>query len=199
MLLGHVDDIALRVVVRHGRRERLRERLGLIPPDIAGLRHLERRYDMQALAACRLAKGDEAEWLEPVAKLLRRLRDRRERDTRPRVQIEHQPPRQIRFPGSAVPGMEFDCRALCHGDQALHVVDLEIGLVPAIDDRLADLIGQSPPGMALKPCFLIDAVRRAKDCARPPFQMRDHRRPDGLEIAAEIELGYRLDSIGGRP
>src|SRR5205814_1469457 len=43
--------------------------------------------------------------------------------------------------------------------------------------------------MALEPCLVVDAIRSANDRARTALEVLDHPRPDGLEVARELELG----------
>ena len=95
--------------------------------------------------------------------------------------------------------MEFYRRDLRHGNQALHVVDLQIGLAVTVDHRLLDPPGQAPRRVALKPFFMVDTVRRANDRAGAPFEMRDHPGPDAFEIAGEFEFRHRAAPLCGRP
>ena len=98
---------------------------------------------MQALAARRLAEGNEAKLLEAAAQLLGRRDHGRECNVGRRVEIEDEPPGNGRMMRLAIPGMEFHRRDLAHGDQALDAIDLQIRLAVALDGDQLDEIGDA--------------------------------------------------------
>src|SRR5271154_1674508 len=69
-VLGHLDDESLGAIPRHPETNLLGKILGGQPCDFLSLRFFERRDDMQAFAACRLAKAHQAKSLQPLPNFL---------------------------------------------------------------------------------------------------------------------------------
>ena len=181
------------------RADGLREGLGFLPSQSAVGLDLQRRDDVQALAAGRLAEGDEPERFEALAHLLGGVDHGREGDVGSRIEIEHEATRQRGMVRLAIPGVEFHGGDLGHGDQPFDAIDLQIGLAVALDGRQLDQVGDARHGVALEELLAIDAIGRADDGARPSLEMLDHPGTDLFEIGREIALGDRLPSLLGRP
>jgi bifunctional non-homologous end joining protein LigD len=76
-------------VLGHLRAYSLRKGLRLVPAERTHFANLQRRDDVQPLAACRLAEGDEIDRFEPVAHLLCRFDDLVEGNVGRRIEVEN--------------------------------------------------------------------------------------------------------------
>ncbi len=68
-----------------------------------------------------------------------------------------------------------------------------------VDADKVDLGGHAAHGMTLKERFSVDAVGRADDGARPPFQVRNHPGTDARQVLCKIFLGDGRARLMGRP
>ncbi len=176
------------------------EGLGGGPVELARLRPRQRRHHVQALAAGGLAEADQAQGLQPVAHLPRRLDHRIEADVRRRIEVEHQPARRLRIAGLAVPGVIFDAAALGGRDEGLGGVELKVRLAVARHGGEGDQRRGAGPRVPLEePLVAFDAVRGAHQGTRPALEVDQHPFGDLFEIAGELDLGDRGDVAGGGP
>jgi hypothetical protein len=136
------------------------EGFGLVPAQTILLLDGERRDDMQALSARRLAEGDEAEGLEALLQLLGRRNDAVERNVGRRIEVKHEPPRHGRMRRLIVPGMELDGRDLRRSNQTFDPVDLDVGLAVALDLDSREQARHAAHLMALEEALAVDAVPR---------------------------------------
>ena len=146
---------------------------------------------MQPLAAGGLAESLQAQRLQPFGDRQRALDHVAETQVGRRIEIEHQPARQLGLAGLAVPGMQLGGAALARRHQPFDLVDLQVGLLVAFDLHLFQEIGTARHGVALEEDLAADAVGRAHQRARPTPDVVDHPRADRLVVLRQLELGDR--------
>ena len=179
---------------------RLGEGLGFLPSQSAVGLDLQRRDDVQPLAARGLAEGDEAELSRAASRISLAAAITAEKATSGAGSRSN-----TRRPGKrgmvrlAIPGVEFHGRDLGHGDQPFDAIDLQIGLAVALDGRQLHQVGDARHGVALEELLVIDAIGRADDGAGPSLEMLDHPGTNLFEIGGKIELGDGLPFLLGRP
>src|SRR6185312_10311135 len=197
--LGHVDDIQPRAVGRHAGAELTRKRFHQRPIERLVARLGEGGHHVQPLAAGRLEEGLETQPLEPLAHFARGLDHRLEVDIGRRVEIEHQPFRDLRLLRRAVPRMQLQRGNLRKSSQPFDAVDLHIGLAIAGDPRKADQAGETRHGVALKEPLAADAVGATHQGARPARDVRQQPLADRGHVLGEFPLGHRAAVAGIRP
>ena len=107
------------------------------------------------------------------------------------------------------PGVQFDGGDLCHGDQAVQVVDRQVGRTLRLAG--ADAVGQGAVAVLLEEVFARDAFRAAHDRERAVDQAGQrvigHRLPvfrevllgdAGPQLAIGMGDGHALDAGGAR-
>src|SRR5215470_13931322 len=143
---------------------------------------------MQTLAARCLAEGHEAELFQARLQLFGGFDHSIEGDVRRGVEIENETTRNPQMTGLIAPGMILNGCDLRRRNQALDAVNLNIGLAVPFYGHQADQVGHAAHRMPLEEALGIDAVRRADDRARPPFEMVDHPRTDLFEITRQVDF-----------
>ena len=154
---------------------------------------------MQALAAGGLAEALQADIGQMLPHVLGGFDDIGKFDIRRRIEIEHQPARDIGRIRRAIPGMQFEAADLRHRRETLDAIDLQIRLAIAGDFHQLQQLRGARHRMALEEFLAADAIGRADDGAGPALQMADHPAADRLEITREIELGHALAVAAVRP
>ena len=131
----HVEEVAIRAVLRHGRANGLRERFSLIPAEPVLFFHGKGRHHVQALAASGLAERRQDRVLRgaPSISLAAAITALECSTSGAGSRSNTRRPGISGCPGWLFHGMEFDGRDLRSGDQTLDTVDLDIGLAVALD------------------------------------------------------------------
>ena len=102
----------------------MRKALRLRPGQLVALGERQRRDDVQALSAGRLAEADKPEIIEAVAHFSCGFNDGRERDVGAGIKIKDEAARYLRLLRLAIPGMQFESADLCDSGKAFNTVDL---------------------------------------------------------------------------
>src|SRR5262245_30566993 len=186
LLLGHVEQVTVRAIVCHLAAHALSEAFGLLPAHAVIVSDLQGSDHVDTLASRSFAEGDQSEFLQTLPQLLRGCDHHMKCDVGCRIEIEDEASRDRWVKGLAVPGVIFNRGQLCHGHQSLDAVDLDIGLPVAGYRRQRDELGDTLHGVALKEPLPVDAIWRADDRARPPFEVAEHPGADLLQVAGQF-------------
>ena len=187
--LRHVDNVSPRTVRRHPRAELPRKGLHQLPVERAAAGLGKGCHHVQTLAPGRLEEALEAQLLEPLTQLARRLDHRFQPHVRRGIEIKHQPAGHFRPTGNAVPRMQLQRGDLRQRGESIDTIDLEIRLAVPRDPRKADQAREAAHGVALEESLAADTIRAADQGAGSTLDVRQHPLADRREIVGEFALG----------
>ena len=146
---------------------------------------------MHALAAGRFQEALEAEIGEEVAHLLRGSLQDGDVEILVGIEIEHEPVRLVDMFERHAPVVNFQRGDLHEPEQAVFIVDIEIGLLglAAGNGNLLDRLAHALHGVALEEPLAVDALGTAHQADRPLDDVTQHGVRHRLVIAGEVELG----------
>jgi hypothetical protein len=150
------------ILIRHRSGHRRGEALDLGPP--GGLERLQRRDDMQALAAGCLHEAGEAGVLEPSADGAGGIEHRVPRHALAGIEVHDDLVGMLQIVEGRLPGVDLECAPLDQADQAGQAVDSDQRVLVVVE-RIAegqDLAAETLPGVLLEEALALGAARAAQ-------------------------------------
>ena len=198
--LGDRRDVAVGVVGRHRPGHRGGEALDRVPA--GGVGRLQRRDDVQALAAGGLDEAGEAGVLEAGADRARGVEHRAPGHALAGIEVHHDLVRVLEVVERRLPGVDLERAALDEADQSGQTVDGDQRVFVVVERVVEgqDLAAETLPGVLLEEALALGAARAAQQRDRAVDDEGRHARPDLGVVVGEALLGDAgvrpVDAVG---